>query len=215
MPRLYREIAASGGCILSTSVREGLPLTLLEAQASGCTVVASDVQGNDECVSAEHGGLLYPAGMDGDAVAELIRDALGDSRRLREWQRAAAAYARERFGLARMAEHYLRIYADPPSGSSGDTASRIKARLRLSPLVHWSDYVEQRWGVGYEQFASSRVLAQRGEWRLAAGAGSASLRTSPTLFLKPQRLAHLVWVWMRASGAATALRAPAAGSERY
>jgi glycosyltransferase involved in cell wall biosynthesis len=197
MPALYREIASSGGCVLSTSLREGLPLTLLEAQASGCTVVASDVQGNDECVSPEHGGRLYPLDMDGDAIAALVRDALSNRERLHAWQRASAGYVRERFSVERMAQRYGDLYLRPPVGSPGDAASRVKARLRLSPLVHWSDYLEQRWGVGYEQFVSSRLFAERGEWRLAAGAGRASLRTSPTIFLKPQRLAHLVSVWMR------------------
>lgn len=163
----------------------------------GCTVIASDVQGNNECVSPAHGGLLFPLDMPGDDAAALVQDALADRSRVREWQRAASAYVRGRFGLQAMAEHYLEIYAAPPRAFAGDVASRMKARLRLSPLVHWSDYLAQRWGVGYEQFVSSRALAERGEWRLAAGAGRASLRTSPTIFLKPQRLAHLVSVWMR------------------
>jgi glycosyltransferase involved in cell wall biosynthesis len=198
MPALYREVAATGGCVLSTSLREGLPLTLLEAQASGCLVIASDVQGNNECVSAAHGGLLFPLHLHGDAVAGLVRDTLADRGRVRARQRTASAYVRDRFSLRRMAEEYLRIYAEPPSASAGDVAARVRARLRLSPLVHWSDYLEQRWGVGYEQFVSSRALARQGEWRLAAGAGRASLRTSPTIFLKPQRLAHLFSVCVRA-----------------
>jgi glycosyltransferase involved in cell wall biosynthesis len=200
MPALYRDIAASGGCVLSTSIREGLPLTLLEAQASACTVIVSDVQGNNECVSAAHGGLLFPLDARGEAVAEMIRDALSNRRRLLERQQLAAAYARDRFSLQRMADRYVGVYAAPPRAAVGAVSARMKARLRLSPLVHWSDYLEQRWGVGWEQFVSSRALAARGEWRLAAGAGRASLRTSPTIFLKPQRLAHLVSVWMRERG---------------
>jgi hypothetical protein len=200
--------------VLSTSVREGLPLTLIEAQASGCPVVASDVQGNNECVSPQHGGLLYPVGMPGDAVAALIAESLGDRPRIQLWQHAAGAHVRQRFSLQRMAEQYLAIYAEPPAFSAGDVASRMKARLRLSPLVHWNDYLEQRWGVGYEQFVASRALAERGEWRLAAGAGRASLRTSPTIFLKPQRLAHLVSVWAR-KRAMVAPPRPAADSRQY
>ena len=200
MPGVYRDIAASGGCVISTSVREGLPLTLLEAQACGCTVVASDVQGNNECVFPEHGGVLFPAAMPGDEVAALVAQTLSDERRLRQRQDAARSFVRAHFSLRRMAERYAALYVQGPRGSAGDMAARVRARLRLSPLVHWSDYLEQRWGVGYEQFVSSRVLAEGGEWRLAAGAGRASLRTSPTIFLKPRRLAHLVSLWMRERG---------------
>jgi hypothetical protein len=194
MPDLYREVAASGGCILSTSVREGLPLTLLEAQACGCTVVASDVPGNNECVSAQHGGTLYPADLEGSAVAALILDGLRDRGAIEARQAAAATYVREEFIRARMAERYLRTYEEAPYPAARDRAIRRRARRRLSPLWNYRGYLEQRWGVGDRQYGSSRVLAQEGCGRLAAGAARASLRTCPTLFLNTERLAHLVRV---------------------
>jgi hypothetical protein len=199
MPGVYREIAASGGCVLSTSVREGMPLTLLEAQASGCLAVASDVPGNNECVLPSHGGILFRRDIDGDRLSALVAESLGDRQRVRARQDAATAFVRQQFSLERMAEHYVRIYRDAPYRAERDLR-RLRARLRLSPVMNWGGYLEQRWGVGHQQFVSSRTLAQRGEWRLAAGAGFASLRTSPTIFLKPQRLAYLVSIWRRSTG---------------
>jgi glycosyltransferase involved in cell wall biosynthesis len=198
MPDLYRDVAASGGCVLSTSIREGLPLTLLEAQAAGCLVVASDVPGNNECVSPEHGGLLFPLEQPGDDIARATADVLREPDGVRARQSAAMAYVRERFSVRGMAEQYLRIYRESPYPVTTDLRTRVKARLRLSPIVNWGDYLQQRWGVGYEQLASSRALAAHGEWELAAGAGRASLHTCPTLYLRPGRIAHLVSLLARA-----------------
>ncbi len=203
MPALYQHIRGSGGCVLSTSTREGLPLTLLEAQASGCTVVASDVRGNNECVLPEHGGVLFPLQMPGDAVAERIRDTLAAGPSLRRGQDAARAFVQAYFSLQRMAEHYVQIYraSGPDARPQPPLPMRLKARLRLSPVVHWDRYLEQRVGVGYTQFDASRALAQQGDWRLAAGAAAASLRTSPTIFLKPDRLKQLVQAWKKSGTA--------------
>ena len=204
MPGLYQHIRASGGCVLSTSTREGLPLTLLEAQAAGCTVVASDVRGNNECVSPEHGGVLFPLNRAGDAaageaVAERIRETLADGPRLRAGQQAARAFVHAQFTLERMARRYADLYRATPADArpAPPLPDRVKARLRLSPAVHWSRYLEQRLGVGYAQFDASKALARQGDWRLAAGAAAASLRTSPTIFLKPDRLGQLVEMWRK------------------
>ncbi len=198
MPDLYRDVAASGGCILSTSVREGLPLALLEAQACGCSVVASDVQGNNECVSEANGGILYAADEDGAAVAARILSVLGDRPALQGRQDASAAYVREHFSLTRMATRYLRIYAESPYAASGHRSRRVRARLRLSPLWHYRAYLDQRWGVGDRQYGASQALARSGDWRLAAGAVRSAVQTSPTIFANPRRLAYLVRTLVRA-----------------
>jgi glycosyltransferase involved in cell wall biosynthesis len=39
MPKLYRTVSNSGGALLMTSIREGLPLTAIEAQACGCPLI--------------------------------------------------------------------------------------------------------------------------------------------------------------------------------
>jgi glycosyltransferase involved in cell wall biosynthesis len=192
MPELYRTIAASGGCVLSTSEREGLPLTLLEAQACGCPVAATAVRGNDECVSAKYGGVLFPFEQDAATAAALVIDMLRRREALKERKRLAVEYVRGMFSLERVAARYIEVYRTAPYPSATDFVARLRTRLRLSPLVNWQNYLDLRWGVGEEQFLSSKELAGSGEWRLAARAARASLSTSPTLYVKPRRLAHLL-----------------------
>lgn len=84
MPALYQEVAASGGCVLSTSAAEGLGFALLEAQACGCCVVGPDVPGVRDAVSIEHGGVLYPFDLPSDRLADLIIGVLRDRERLRQ-----------------------------------------------------------------------------------------------------------------------------------
>ena len=197
MRRVYHDVAASGGCVVTTSSREGLGLANVEAQACGCVVIGPDVPGVNEAVSHDHGGVLYPFDSPADDLASLIIAVLRDEPGMRRRQAEAAAYVREHFSLTRMAERYLRIYEEAPYVATGERAARVRARRRLSPVWHYRDYLDQRWGVGDLQYEASRTLARDGFGRLAAGAARAALRTSPTLFVKPERLAHLVKVHLR------------------
>ncbi len=190
MPAMYRQIASSGGCVVSTADLEGLPLTLLEAQACGCTVVASDVRGNNECVSPEHGGVLFPLETPAAELADRVLSTLRDREALRTSQYRASHYVHEQFSLSRMAERYVQLYTGQEQPAV-PRSRRLHVR-RLSPVWNFRTYLDQRWGVGYTQYALSRLLASHGDWRLAAAAGRASLVTSPTMFLRPSRLAHLL-----------------------
>ncbi len=192
MADLYRDVAASGGCVLSTSVAEGLPLALLEAQAAGCLAVASDVPGNDEAVLPSHGGIRYPLATDGAEIARLMLAALADHVDVRRRQQATALHVRARFGVERMAKDYVAIYRGEAGAPPLAWGARLRGGLRLSPPLHWRAYVEQRVGVGYAQFAAARQLTGSGHPGLAAGAGLAAARTSPTIFLRPARLARLL-----------------------
>lgn len=191
MPNFLQTVAASGGCLLSTSSLEGLPLVLLEAQACGCPVIAPDVRGINECVDEAHGGVLYPYEIEAARLAELVLATLGDAQTM-NWRRAVCAqYACARFSLRRMAKEYLQIYAAAPYAPQSGWAG-LRARLRLSPLLHWPDYIGQRWSPGVRQYEASRKLMETKEWDLAAAAARASLATCPTLFTKSARLAHLL-----------------------
>jgi glycosyltransferase involved in cell wall biosynthesis len=196
MPALYREIAASNGCVLSTSVSEGLGLAMIEAQACGCLAVASDIPGIAECVSPDYGGLRVPLEMSAADVAQAIVALVDDETEVRRRRSLAADYARTRFSAEHMVRKYLDAYAGMPAGEAA--AVPKDARRRLSPMWHWPDYLEHRYSVGVEQLETSRQLAHRQQWDLAAGAGLAALRTSPTIFLKPARAAHLLGVLLRA-----------------
>ena len=191
MRRVYQEVAASGGCVVTTSSREGLGLANVEAQACGCVVIGPDVPGLNEAVSQHHGGVLYPFDSPADDVASLIIAVLRDQPGMRRRQAEAAAYVREHFSLDRMTADYLRIYAESPYRARF-TAPRVRARLRLSPIVHWDEYVRERWGIGELQYATSQELAAGGEPQLAAGAMRSALKTAPTLFANPRRFGRLL-----------------------
>ncbi len=80
--------------LVHAGVVEGMPLNLLEAQASGCPVVAYDVAGVGEAVAAGRTGLLAPAG----SVAQLrahVGTLLADARARTEMGAAAREYVAE------------------------------------------------------------------------------------------------------------------------
>jgi hypothetical protein len=68
------------------------------------------------------------------------------------------------------------------------------------PSRSWEEYVEHRWSVGHCQYEAAQKLADQGDWRLARIAVRTSLVTSPTLYVRPKRLAflmktHLLGAW--------------------
>lgn len=202
MPAFYREVAASGGCVVSTADMEGLPLTLLEAQACGCPVIGADVQGVNECVSPDHGGILYPLAIEPGALAALVIDAVRDRQVIDTRGRRASAFVHQHFSLAAMVERYLDIYRAAPPGA---VAGPVGSRHRLSPLLHWRAYLNERLGVGYTQYDTSHVLARTGDFGGAAAAAREALVTAPTMYARPERLAHLVRVSVQ-SGTRSARR---------
>lgn len=192
MPAFYREVAASGGCIVSTSSSEGLPLTLLEAQACGCPVIAPDVRGVNECVDPEHGGVLYASDTPTEQLADLVLDTLRDKVKLQWRQAACARYAHEHFSLTRMAQDYSRIYREAPFKQPESLGSTGETRRRLAPFLRWRHYVEFLWKVGLTQYQKSVEMAERGDWMLASSLARASFSLSPTIYLKPKRMSHLI-----------------------
>jgi hypothetical protein len=101
-------------------------------------------------------------------------------------------HVREHFSREAMAQRYLRIYREAPFRRGVQRLVSLQRRLRLAPLVNWDRYLEQRCGVGEKQYEASREFSQRGEARLSAAAAREARRTSPTIFLRPARLAHLI-----------------------
>lgn len=195
LPRFFRAVAASGGCVVSTSVREGLPMALIEAQACGCPVTGTDVRGVNEVVRPEHGGVLYPFELDAEALAKLLLDALADQAGMSRRREACARFALEKFSLERMARDYSDVYREALARPR--TPLAVRARLWLAPLVNWQEYVERRWTAGERQYETSLRLAERGEGELASAAARLSLVTCPTLYARPRRLARLLKILLR------------------
>jgi glycosyltransferase involved in cell wall biosynthesis len=91
------------------SLSEGLPLSLLEAMAAGCPVIASSVGGIPEAVGDGREGLLVPPGS-APALTRAMRRLLRDRALARLLGEAAARTAAERFDGARMTAAYLELY---------------------------------------------------------------------------------------------------------
>lgn len=109
MAGFYREVAASGGFLLSTSSLEACPMNILEAQACGCPVLAPAVGGIPEIVEHQRTGYLYDR-HEGVRGVRAAMDWLYAPGR-HEWaSESAAECAAERFSAERMAEQYMGIY---------------------------------------------------------------------------------------------------------
>ncbi|QEY21279.1 glycosyltransferase [Psychrobacillus sp. AK 1817] len=70
MPSYYSLITQSRGVFLSTSLSEGYPLNLLEAQACECPIVCTDIGGSNEIVTDKLTGFTFPVINDNIAILQ-------------------------------------------------------------------------------------------------------------------------------------------------
>jgi len=87
--------------------QDGLPVALLEAMASGCAVVVSDLPGLDEAVEPGVSGLSVPSG-DVAALREALATIIGDAS-LRAALGAGAAARAQSFDVSAVADGYARV----------------------------------------------------------------------------------------------------------
>lgn len=90
---------------------EGLPITFLEAQASGLPLVVSTSGGTGEGVVHGETGFLFAPG-DEAALAGHLRALLGDAALRERMSRAARAHMEAHFDLARQTAKLERVYDD-------------------------------------------------------------------------------------------------------
>ncbi len=93
------------------SLREGFPLSLLEAMAMGRPVAASNIEGVDEIIGNGRNGLLVPTG-DAAALASAISDMFYDRVRAAEMGARALAEVIERFGIDKMISSHEKLYRE-------------------------------------------------------------------------------------------------------
>ena len=96
-------------CFVLPSLAEGISNTILEAMATGLPVIATDVGGNGELVSAGQTGKLVPAG-DVEAMARSIVEYACDQEQARRAGQAGRVAVEGRFSLAAMVRQYQGLY---------------------------------------------------------------------------------------------------------
>lgn len=100
MPGVYSLIGASGGCLVATSIIEPFGMTVIEAMACQCPVVASRVGGFLEIIEDGKTGLLFQVNSTLEAltkVERLIDDTSGRAQLTRNgWLAVNETYSSER-----------------------------------------------------------------------------------------------------------------------
>ncbi len=93
------------------SVREGFPVSLIEAMACGKAIVATDVGGIPDAITGGENGILVSPG-DTLALAEAVEKLLTDKELAERLGRAALRTAAEKFGLQHIAQRIKDLYFD-------------------------------------------------------------------------------------------------------
>jgi glycosyltransferase involved in cell wall biosynthesis len=105
------DLLAAAEVFCMPSLREGLPLALLEAMFSSTAIIASSTSGIPEALTADREALLVPPG-DQDALARGLRRLLTSPDERVRLAAAARRRAVGEFTIARMADSYLQLYTE-------------------------------------------------------------------------------------------------------
>jgi len=103
------EILSITDLFVLPSLREGLPLALLEAMATGIPVIATSVGSNPEIVTDGINGFLVPP-KDSDALAQKINEALLNMERAKRLGREGQNTVERSFTVEQMVNKYEQLY---------------------------------------------------------------------------------------------------------
>jgi glycosyltransferase involved in cell wall biosynthesis len=120
MPAQY----ASFDLLVSSSRKEGLPIAILEAMASGLPVVATTVGDVLNVVRNGETGILLPTG-DPGALASAIVDLLGDRDKRRRLGSVARQLVESQYSAERMSNDYLETYKNAAIALWDKTAGHL------------------------------------------------------------------------------------------
>jgi glycosyltransferase involved in cell wall biosynthesis len=105
MPKVF----ASAQIVCLPSYHEGFPKSLLEAAASGCAIVASDIPGCREIVVSGETGWLVPV-QDASRLAAALEQAIAQPALREQYGRAARALVASDFSMRRIAQETIALY---------------------------------------------------------------------------------------------------------
>jgi glycosyltransferase involved in cell wall biosynthesis len=103
------QLLAGADVFVLSTLSEGMPISVLEAMATGLPVVASAVGGIPEVVVDGETGLLVPP-RDPEALAEALRTLLADAALRRRLGQAGRRRAQELFDVPRFRRDHLALY---------------------------------------------------------------------------------------------------------
>lgn len=122
--------------LISLSLFEGLPFSIIEAMARGCVPVVSRLPGvTDFIIKDGECGFLADVGNVGQYV-NILSDLISHPEKLSRMSRAAVVETKERFSVSRMGKDYLELFNKLMQNPS----RHVKARLRLT----WSDFLPEK-----------------------------------------------------------------------
>lgn len=93
---------------LTASLYEGLPYTLIESLALGLPIVASNVEGNRDCVYEGKNGVLFEAKKYEEAVNKILK--MVEDNKYIEYGKKSLEIFNKRFSIEQMIEKYKKIY---------------------------------------------------------------------------------------------------------
>lgn len=103
------ELLAACDLFVLSSLWEGLPISLLEAMSSGCSVVATAVGGVGAVLHDAHTGLLVPPA-DSDALAAAMLNCLNDPQAAQRRGIAAQEWAASHYSMQAWVKKLERLY---------------------------------------------------------------------------------------------------------
>ncbi len=107
VPALYRLITLSKGVFVNPAMTEPFGLTLLEAAASGCPIVATHDGGPSDIIANCHNGLLVDP-FDGKQIEQALMQALLEPEKWQEWSQAGLTNVHAHYSWERHCDRYMR-----------------------------------------------------------------------------------------------------------
>jgi sucrose-phosphate synthase len=137
VPALYRMITKSKGLFVNAAMTEPFGLTLLEAAASGCPIIATHDGGPRDIIANCHNGLLVDP-FDGKQIEQALMHGLLEQAQWTAWSEAGLKNVHTHYSWARHAERYMRDLheildgqADVPQMARGRKTRRLPQVDRL------------------------------------------------------------------------------------
>lgn len=120
-----RPLLEEADVVATATLADPCPLTVTEARAAGCAIVASAVGGIPELLDHGRAGQLVPPA-NPPAMAAAFRTLMGDDEALASW-RTRASQGSGYFTVRRVNEDYLRVYESVLTGAAVASLGRRSA----------------------------------------------------------------------------------------